>query len=215
MHQLQKTNEESPESARLSDLTAATWASGLKMAGSGSGLSDLGPTTSIDASRQPPLERACIPYHTWESLGVHDCVVVVVAAGDEPRVFVGLSPAGGVESVTAEPSGVEPRVFGHSTTLEVAGYFLGTADLNNVITPARSVHVCGEAQLLGHVGAARVEDMDEVANLDSPLDDAELDAMEEAFDPLVRGEIFVNNFLLFLISLLYLLPSRLRVSSER
>ncbi|KAK8956325.1 hypothetical protein KSP40_PGU005398 [Platanthera guangdongensis] len=81
-------------------------------------------------------------------------------------------------------SGGEPRVFGGSPPPTVAGPNQGTVGVHNVLGIMSSAvggvsGATASAQLLKTPGTAMVEDMED----ELPVDEAELDAMEEAFHP--------------------------------
>ncbi|KAK8955956.1 hypothetical protein KSP40_PGU021052 [Platanthera guangdongensis] len=128
------------------------------------------------------------PLTSWESLDVCDGDAVNVAPGIAPRVMDGSMPGGALVSGAMHCGGGVPRVFGGSPPPTVAGPSLGTVGVNDVMG-VRCNFTGGVSgaifptPLLVDSGVALAADME-----DEPgLDDVELDAMEEAFDPLAGG----------------------------
>ncbi|KAK8956427.1 hypothetical protein KSP40_PGU001761 [Platanthera guangdongensis] len=181
-----------PRSSILSpsSTTAMDSCAGLYLDGSGSGVIDLDTTDFGNSSRLPHMWGSGIPFPSWECLGVSGGAAVDVAANGEPRVFRGSSSVDGVDVGAMDISGAEPRVFGGSTPLTVAGSLVGATknsdvifvDLTGIVNGARPL-----AQTLDASASAHLVEMDDDAGLAPPLDDATLDAMEEVFDPLAKG----------------------------
>ncbi|KAK8956334.1 hypothetical protein KSP40_PGU005401 [Platanthera guangdongensis] len=134
------------------------------------------------------LAQAGIPLTSWESLDVCDGDTVNVAPGIAPRVMDGSMPGGALVSGAMHCGGGVPRVFGGSPPPTVAGTSLGTVGANDLMgvrcsfTGGVSGAIFPTPQFVDS-GVALAADME-----DEPgLDDVELDALEEAFDPLAGG----------------------------
>ncbi|KAK8955718.1 hypothetical protein KSP40_PGU004032 [Platanthera guangdongensis] len=141
------------------------------------------------AQNDVDLEQEGIPLTPWESLNVCGGDVVNVVSGIDPRVLEGSLPCGGFVSGAVQYSGGKPRVFRGSPPPTAAGTSLGMVGVNNVMGVAFIIAGgISRAPITTPIQAdssgIQVEAMEE----EPDLDDAELDAMEEAFNPLAGGD---------------------------